>query len=295
MIPSIDAQKKSSPLLIFLGLSALLHFFALTGLYFARWQPIPADLEKTVFIDLSALPQADLVREQEKLRQVVETEKLADAEKPKDAKFLGERDQLVREETKAKRVDTFREGSASRDAGRKGQAFSLKDLAPSKAFSPPTKLEIEGYKRELQRQAKAQDAGGGATDPGAATNDYLKDVKDGDRTMLSTKEFVYFGYYQRIRKRLEVAWNTRLRATLESYGGGRRLASNQDYVTGVIVVLDRAGQITAVQVLRQSGAQDLDQAAVDAFNQAGPFPDPPSGIVDENGEIRIRWDFVLQS
>lgn len=287
----MDAQKNRSSLFLFLGLSVLLHLFVLSGLYFARLEPMNLQ-EKTVFIDLTGVPPVEALQEKEKPRQVVETEKADNTEKPKDAKYLGERDQLVKEETKAKQVDSFRDGGQAK-AGQKGQSLSLKDLAPTKQIAPPTQTEVDAYRKAQEQMASSQ---GGEMNPGSATNDYLKDAKEGDRTMLSTKEFVYFGYYQRIRKRLEVAWNSRLRSTLESYGGvGRQLASNQDYVTGVIVVLDRFGQITAVKVLRQSGAHDLDRAAVDAFNSAGPFPDPPSGLVDEKGEIRIRWDFILQS
>ncbi len=77
--------------------------------------------------------------------------------------------------------------------------------------------------------------------------------------------------------------------------GGRRLANDKNYITGVIVVLDRNGKITAVKVLQPSGARDLDDAAVGAFYEAGPFPDPPAGLIDKNGEIQIRWDFILQS
>ncbi len=297
MIPSIDAQKNRSSLLLFFGLSVLLHSLLLTGVYFSRWEPMPLAKNDTVFIDLPQLPLRDLMKDQERARQVVESEKV-ESEKPKDAKYLGERDQLVKEETKARKVDSFRQGAESRTAGRKGQAISLKDLAPNKAIAPPSKLEMEGYKREIARLNQQEMGGGGAVAEGAATNDYLKDVKDGDRTMLSTKEFVYFGYYQRIRKQLEVAWHARLRATVEGSmrgGGGRSLASNQDYVTGVVVVLDRNGNITAVQLQKKSGAQDLDQAAIDAFNSAGPFPDPPKGLADEQGEIRIPWNFILQS
>lgn len=296
MIPCMDAQKNRSPLLIFLGLSVLLHSFFVAGLYFSRWTPMPAE-QKTVFIDLPQLPVRDLVAQQDQARQVVESEKAAETEKSKDAKYLGQYDQVVKEETKARQVDSFRQGSKSVGAGRSGQALSLKDLAPSKAISPPTKLEMEGYKREQKQMADAETGGGPAAADGSATNDYLKDVKEGDKTMLSTKEFVYFGYYQRIRKQLEVAWHARLQSVVQTSmrGGGRSIASNQDFITGVIVVLDRNGNITAVQLLKKSGAQDLDQAAVDAFNQAGPFPDPPKGLADENGEIRIPWNFILQS
>jgi len=50
-----------------------------------------------------------------------------------------------------------------------------------------------------------------------------------------------------------------------------------------------------VQVIGRSGIQDLDDAAVEAFKAAAPFPNPPKGIVDEDGTIRIRWDFILEA
>jgi protein TonB len=50
-----------------------------------------------------------------------------------------------------------------------------------------------------------------------------------------------------------------------------------------------------VQVVSDSGVRDLDQAAVEAFQEAAPFPNPPSGIVDSDGTIKIRWDFILEA
>ena len=45
------------------------------------------------------------------LRQIVESE-VANQAPPKDAKYLGERDNSVEQETKAKQVDSFRKGGA---------------------------------------------------------------------------------------------------------------------------------------------------------------------------------------
>lgn len=299
--PGMDAQKNRNRLLIFIGLSVVLHTIFVTSLYFAR-SAAPLAPPKAVFVDLNALPPAQSpTMAEEKARQVVESEESKDQSQPKDAKYLGERSQTAEVETKARNVDIFRKGGNPSQAGNSGKNLSFKDLAPKKAVAPPTPAEMDGYKQERERVAKAETESGRPgnqqlNNDGSANNDYLKDVKDGDRTMLSTKEFVYFGYYRRIRERLEVAWNSRLRSTMESYmGGGRNLAQNQNYITGVVVVLDRTGQITAVQLQQRSGAKDLDQAAVDAFNEAGPFPDPPSGLVDENGEIKIPWNFILQS
>jgi TonB family protein len=208
--------------------------------------------------------------------------------------------QNVEQETRAAKVDTFRKGGKAAQAGNQGKALSFKDLAPrTNVLTPPTPKEMDGYREDRQRQALANAGRPGSQaldNAGSATNDYLKDLKEGDRTLLATKEFQYFGYYRRIRQKLEGAWNSRLRSTLDGFVfGGRQLANNRDYVTGLVVVLDRNGNITRVQVIEQSGARELDQAAIDAFNQAGPFPDPPSGLVDEKGEIQIPWNFILQS
>jgi protein TonB len=284
------------------GLSILAHFLLILALYQAKFGSELRIPDNTVFVDLDKLPRQAVAPDQSRAKQIAESETAANNEKSKDAKYLGERDQKVEEETRAKQVDAFRKGGAPSKAGTGGKAsLSLKNLAPaSKAFTPPTKAEIDGYK-ELQKQRITQqkpNAGGeqSAENAGSATNDYLKDAKDGNRTLLSTKEFVYFGYYRRIREKLEVAWNSRLRSTLGDYVyGGRHLATDRNYVTGLMIVLDRYGKITAVQVMQNSGARDLDQAAVDAFNEAGPFPDPPTGLVDADGTIKIRWDFILQS
>ena len=296
----MDADRRRNTILVFLGLSLALHVAALFSLkYIGTSAELPPPA--AVFVDLNTLPPPTMAQpeqEQKSPKQIAESEVSPDITKPKDAKFLGERDQNVTEETRAKQVDAFRKGGTPSRSGNRGQSLSLKDLAPkSNVLQPPTKLEMEGYRQEQQKVAEAARAGEQALDnAGSATNDYLKDVKEGDRTMLSTKEFVYFGYFRRIRQKLESAWNSRLRNTLDGYVyGGRQLANNRDYVTGLIVVLDRNGNITRVQVLQQSGARDLDQAAIDAFNMAGPFPDPPSGLVDDKGEIQIPWNFILQS
>jgi protein TonB len=287
-------------LLLFLGLSLLAHFSFLILAYYAKWQS-PYHAPEAIYVDLGAAPPATPLTPREKAKQVVNSDVAPNTDTPKDAKYLGERSQTLAEETKSRTVDRFRKGGQVSQAG-DGKRLSLKDLAPpSKALAPPTKLEMDGYKvQQQQKLAQSAESGKGGNiapeDPGSASSDYLKDIKDGDKTMLSTKEFVYFGYYQRIRERLEVAWNSRLRSAVESYTfGGRQLANNRDYVTGVILIMDRNGHVKNVKLIQGSGARDLDQAAVDAFNAAGPFPDPPQGLVDENGEIKIPWNFVLQS
>jgi protein TonB len=66
-------------------------------------------------------------------------------------------------------------------------------------------------------------------------------------------------------------------------------------VTKVLVLLDSKGNINRVQKLVGSGFNDLDDAAIEAFQKAAPYPNPPKGIVDADGFVRVRWDFILQT
>jgi protein TonB len=305
MEEKLDEKRNRERLVLFLALSLLIHGVLFYGLYRSRLSSKFEIPDNTVFVDLDKLPPPVAVppAEKEKQRQIVETETAANQAKPKDAEYLGEHDQSVDQQTKARQVDIFRKGGVQSKAGSGGKPkVALKDLAPpsSKAITPPSQAEIDGMrerqKKELARQEHQAGGEQSADNPGSASNDWLKDVKESDRTLLNTKEFVYFSYYRRIRERLEVAWNSKLRSTLDSYVyGSRHLANDHNYVTGLNITLDRNGKIIGVQVLQRSGARDLDDAAVGAFNDAGPFPDPPAGLIDQNGQIQIRWDFILQS
>jgi protein TonB len=125
---------------------------------------------------------------------------------------------------------------------------------------------------------------------------YIQGMKEGEVSALNTKEFVFFSYFDRVRKQLDQAWQPLLREQIQRiYKNGRRLASNSDYVTKTMVTLSAKGEIMRVQVLEESGTFDLDQVAIDALNRAGPYPNPPKGLIDSNGAVQIRWDFVLRT
>lgn len=76
---------------------------------------------------------------------------------------------------------------------------------------------------------------------------------------------------------------------------GRSIASDQDRITKLLIYLNPNGVLVKVQVLSDSGVRDLDEAAIEAFKSAAPFPNPPRGIVDTDGTVKIRWDFILES
>lgn len=163
-----------------------------------------------------------------------------------------------------------------------GKKPSMKDLMPSFRPSAPV----------INSKEVAQGGGEGPS----ATDDHLKDVKTGMQTLLSTREFLYYSYYNRIRSKLGQYWQPKIREKVERIlKQGRTIASEGDKITRVIIVLDDKGILQKVQVLGSAGVTDLDDAAVEAFRAAAPFPNPPKGMVDGDGTVKIRWDFILEA
>ena len=250
--------------------SALIHMFLYGGLdllshfYQSKNPPKPKSVEVTI---LDSSPQ----KSQQNTRQVVEQDKKQlNDEIPKDAKFLGRHNQRVVEQTKAAATGKFKH---------MGKLPSLKQLRPGFSFTAKSQHQ--------QSQMVGQES---------QSPDHLKDVKTGIQTLLSTREFVYYAYYQRIRTKIRHHWEPLIRDKVRKvFKSGRSIASARDRITQVIIILNPQGSLINVQILGESGVKDLDDAAIEAFRAAEPFPNPPKGIVEGDGTIKIRWDFVLEA
>lgn len=247
-------------------------------------------------------------------QQVVEQdERPVNAETPKNAKYLSAHNQVVKKQTVAEQLGAFKNRSEKNSKGDGGSPkLSLDNLKPKLDFSKLVEQKHE-QERELERtldenairvsqQKNQQKEAQNTNKPGTSgadssqTNDYLKDVEKGSETLLSTREFVYYSFYSRIRRQLNQHWGGKVREKLmKIIKEGRSIASNDDKVTRLMITLNRKGQLVKVQVLSDSGIRDLDDAAIEAFQEAAPFPNPPAGIVDADGTIKIRWDFILEA
>jgi len=220
--------------------------------------------------------------------RIVQTEAGKKAEKAIADSFLGKETRVVDEQSvaKEKRRERSQQVNTARRFFAPGRASPLGKFGVR--FLPvQRKLAMTQPRKKDQPQWAPQ---------AEWEEEFVKGVKKGDKTALNTKEFVYFGYFQRIRKQLDLAWKPILRRRLRRiYRKGRRLASDMDHTTQTLVTLNQKGEVVRVQVMKESGTFDLDDAAIRAFNLAGPFPNPPEGLIDEKGLIQIRWDFVLRT
>ncbi len=269
-------------------------------------------IRRTTFIDLAPLPQ-DLLnknkaREETKPNErIVQTSKSQKSDKAAPDAFLGEQTQTVDRQTVSKdhliQMGESKTTTAKHDTSEKTKAEKSRDRIAKQASPMPLQslgLPILPNAKELDEMAKAKEKGEDRSDRIAqgeqAPKDYIKGLKEGESTALNTREFMFYGYYQRIRERLDRAWVPILRSQVNAlYRRGRMLASQMDYSTKVLVFMNGGGEIVKIQVMTESGAQDLDDAAIKAFNMAGPFPNPPRGMADRNGEIQIPWEFILRT
>lgn len=269
----------------------------------------PEDLQKMAQVEELAKKKALLPA-----NQIVEqNETSTNEEAPENARFLSAKNQKVQKQTVAKVHGQFQnvKKAAPEKTGPKGdgkhknvvkEEESKKHIAKDlfKGFDASEALERQKVADKQAGLGEGRGNGDQNTGTGAETsqtNDYIKDVEAGLETVLNTREFKYYSYYNRIRRQLSQHWEGRVREKLSKlFKEGRApAATNQDRITKLMIVLNDKGTLVRVQVLSDSGVRDLDDAAIEAFRAAAPFPNPPKGIIEGDGTVKIRWDFVLET
>ena len=265
-------------------------------------------------------------------KQVIEQEELAlNSIVPKDHFYLGRFNQKVREETKAKNTGRFlnsplnsknledikknskkkrhlyslnlNQHSKREPSNEKtNKALTLNDLNPRFSFWEKDGgfISNQGLKKSLNNTSENTSFNSVQENPRtpssmSQTSDHLEGVKEGKETLLNSREFVYYSFYQRVRENLRYHWESKLDQKIqEAIKNELFLDLRQNFKTKVIAILSQKGRLLHIHLIERSGVKRLDEAAIEAFQAAGPFPNPPQGMVDSNGVVKIRWDFILE-
>jgi TonB family protein len=127
---------------------------------------------------------------------------------------------------------------------------------------------------------------------GAPSNDYIKDVPKGEETMLNSKEFRYATFFNRVKRGVSDHWNPgEVYLRHDPYGN---IYGVKDRYTVLNVVLNSDGGLSDVSVAHSSGGGYLDDEAGHAFQLASPFPNPPQGLLENDGLIRFQFGFFFE-
>lgn len=294
--------------------------------------------------------------------QVVTVAPSKDSSKPKESRFLSDRDNTVEKETRSRFAGTRAYENvlpAPSDGLKKrpepprpeaGQGGAAEKSAPGKEGPKATagngaeKLELpdqkaqeklalaphpdqEGGRGEIplaprvDRQrvpggaealrlpgAPGEGEGGqrkGGIDPrllptpqalsriaGGPSPDRLEGVEEGDATALNTRSFKYATFIQRVGMAIYREWDPNHAYQARDPDG--KLFPARDRTTTIELVLDPGGAIRFVKVMDSSGLDFLDQEVVRAARAAGPFPNPPPGMVDAAGQIHLALAYTLE-
>jgi hypothetical protein len=225
-------------------------------------------------------------------KQIVQSEDGTKNEVVKGA-YLSDKTRSFDRQTRARKNDIFNQGhqGTGEKAQQKRREIKLSDLGAA-PHGDPFKKAAENYTEKKNGNGLS---GNGQTQTISSSNDYVADVPLGDASYLNTVEYKYYGFYHRIRQKLEQFWGRSLHEKAgQLVKSGRRVPASDELITALVITLDDHGEIVAIKVKGTSGIKELDDAAIESFNDAGPFPNPPKGLVVD-GKVILEWGFVVKS
>jgi TonB family protein len=287
---------------IFAGASIVLHlcFLISKTSNFSIANSLSQTENKTVRIKL--LP----FNKSKSTRQIVQTEQTNNEVKLVEKSFLGKKNNTVARQTRSATTGKFKKAGVGSKKGsnivqkvtkKVQKKRKIKNLRFSDIAMKSSALEAIPKKSKMAAQsiAKGLKSGSVKSKGLGQSNDYLEDIPLGDFTKLNTQEFEFYGFYNRIRERLELFWGTNIQEKADSImKSGRSIASDRNLITALEIQINDKGEIVKVNVNSTSGVRELDSAAVETFNQAGPFPNPPEKMI-KAGTATIKWSFVVNT
>ncbi len=222
-------------------------------------------------------------------KQIVQSED-SDKKEIKDKAYLSDKTRSFDRQTRARVNDVFKAGAAGGSKKKQGaKDLKLSDLG-TLSGEDPFKSAAKEYADK--KNGSSQDSPDRKV---SSTNDYLAELPPGDLTNLNTVEYKYYGFYYRIKQKLEQFWGRSLYEKASQLAkNGRRVPASQDLITALQITLDEKGNIIGINILGSSGIKELDDAAIESFNEAGPFPNPPKDLIVD-GKVTLEWGFVVKS
>src|SRR5438105_8403623 len=172
------------------------------------------------------------------------------------------------------------------DPGAQGKQSAVGPGDPGAAAGSPG--EMKPLKLTLDQPV-------GALGPiaGGAMPDDLREVQEGDETLLNSRSFKFAGFLNRVKETVGRVWVQKVQDEAGKRDPSGQLYSYKDRRTVVEFTLDRQGEITEVKVAASSGVPYLDSVAVDAFRVVQRFPNPPPGFIPEHGIVKLPFAFTL--
>jgi TonB family protein len=116
-------------------------------------------------------------------------------------------------------------------------------------------------------------------------------VERGEQTLLDSRAHLYAAFFARMRERIFEHYDPH--AAIARHDPRRVQIDNRARKTVVRVQLDRSGAIRKLSFIEESGVEYLDAEAVRTLRAAGPYPNPPAGLFDDDDTLVIHVGFKV--
>jgi TonB family protein len=129
--------------------------------------------------------------------------------------------------------------------------------------------------------------------PGAPFADHVPNLPRGEATFLNSRQYAYATFFNRLKRTVSQYWHPQVR---DHYGGAFGVPTGRGggaLQTTLLVSLRADGQLASVSLDSPSGERKFDDIAIRAFQEAAPFPNPPRGLIERDGQIHFHFGFIL--
>lgn len=122
-----------------------------------------------------------------------------------------------------------------------------------------------------------------------------EELEIGSFTSLNTDRYLYYTFFARVEELIRYNWENSVRTTIDRTPKRffeMNLRSRWD--TQVEILLKPSGEFHKALLMKESGVNGFDWAAMDCFSSAKIFPHPPKEMVEADGLIHLRYTFTVR-
>ncbi len=201
-------------------------------------------------------------------------------EAPENARYESDRNIRVEKEQRANKTNVIpKDGNALRDQeGKTGTRSQTRPQQAPKLGALGIPLKLENAKTQEESRPEQREGGDQAL--------LEKDLPLGAENLLNAEKSVFYSFYARLYETMGPIWANRINNIPP-----HRTINPGEYQTTVEVVLNREGELIQLAWLRSAGIREFDEAVEYAWKKTGPFPNPPQGLIKEDGLVHMVWTF----
>lgn len=250
-----------------LAISILIHLgvFGLMSLYTRDLQS-PKDQAIEVVIDDNSDKRMFLPSKHK--------EKDTPQEPPKNARFFSEEAQSFKKETISDNLGNFKNQKMQMAQQKEApeQKVESSTAGPNFLPTPQTSSQVDGQ---------------------SSVNFQVPNISKGEFTFLNSDFSTYASFYNRITPKIIYNWGTNVDDIALFPHMREKLRQKLRWVTRIELILNKTGHVKNVIVATSSGSVELDNAVVQALRNAGPYLNPPTGMIEKDGTVHIQGEFTI--